>query len=933
MKSRIYKLSNGLTVMFSSNKEKPRIYTCIGTRAGSKNDPATATGLAHYLEHMLFKGTDKFGTLSYSEEKPFLDKIDSLYVRYAASSDSLKRKKIYQKIDSISGLAAKYAIANEYDKMMQHLGASGTNAYTSFDETVYINDIPSNKLEDWIQIESERFRNPVLRLFHTELEAVYEEKNISLDSENDQVFEELFAGLFPNHTYGTQTTIGTIEHLKNPSLKKIREFYNNWYVPNNMVIAMSGDFSYDRAIELIDQHFGGFESRSVPKFKSDPIPVLNSPVKKTVKGPESEYVTMGFRLPAPKGKDRIIMDLVDKLLQNGKSGLFDLNLLKKQKVLYADAGIYNMHDYSVLFMSAQPQSGQTLEQLERLILDQIDSLKQGKFAQADLDAIVINSIVQDMRDLEDNPSRAFKLLNSFIKEIPWNEVVEQSNLMKEITREDIIKFSLKYFNNDYVVVYKVQETNKQITKIEKPEITPVEVNRNAISRFTKNILDNEYEPLKPVFINYEKDFSKKSMNSEVEVLHMKNTQNSLFKLNYVFEFGRLANLELPFAINLLEYLGTDKFSAEEISKQFYAIGCSFSVYAGDEQTYVSLSGPQERFERAVSTFEYLLRNAVPAKEPLKILITDELQNREDAKTNKYAIRNALSSFARFGEDNPVNYVLSNKQLKKLKASSLVEDLKQLNSFPHKVLYYGPADTAQVFQIVKKYHVLPEKMKSKPESKKFNYRIDNTTEVFFTNYDMVQAEIGWSASYGNYSADLAPKINLFNEYFGGGMSSVVFQTIRESKALAYSSYAFFSAPSDKTKPYNAGAYVGTQADKLDSAVTAMNHLLSKMPASEILFTASKSAILSRLESDRVTGNSVMFNYLSALRLGLDGDLRRLIYEKVPELTLTDISNFHSEYISKQQFDMYVLASDKRVSKQQLSKYGLVREVNLKQLFGF
>jgi predicted Zn-dependent peptidase len=199
--------------------------------------------------------------------------------------------------------------------------------------------------------------------------------------------------------------------------------------------------------------------------------------------------------------------------------------------------------------------------------------------------------------------------------------------------------------------------------------------------------------------------------------------------------------------------------------------------------------------------------------------------------------------------------------------------------------------------------------------------------------MVQAEIGWSASYGNYSADLAPKINLFNEYFGGGMSSVVFQTIRESKALAYSSYAFFSAPSDKTKPYNAGAYVGTQADKLDSAVTAMNHLLSKMPASEILFTASKSAILSRLESDRVTGNSVMFNYLSALRLGLDADLRRLIYEKVPELTLTDISNFHSEYISKQQFDMYVLASDKRVSKQQLSKYGLVREVNLKQLFGF
>ncbi|MEZ5172930.1 MAG: insulinase family protein [Bacteroidia bacterium] len=933
MKTRIYTLENGLTVMFSSNKEKPRIYTCIATRAGSKNDPKNATGLAHYLEHMLFKGTDKFGTQDYKAEKVYLDQIDSLYVRYAATKDSVKRKKIYHRIDSVSGIAAKFAIANEYDKMMQHIGATGTNAFTSFDQTVYINDIPSNKMEDWINIEAERFRNPVLRLFHTELEAVYEEKNISLDSDDDKVFEELFAGLFPHHTYGTQTTIGTVEHLKNPSLKKIREFYQNWYVPNNMVIVMAGEFSYDKAIDLIDKTFGSFSPKEVPEFKFSDESKKKEPVRKTVKGPESEYVTIGFRLPAPKEKDDVIMAVSEMILQNGKSGLFDLNLIKKQKVLEADAGIYNLHDYSVLYMQGRPQEGQTLQQVEKLMLDQLDSLKAGKFSQSDLDAIILNATVEEMQQLENNSSRAFKMVDAFIQETPWNEIVERTNLMKKVTREDIMNFARVYLNNDFTVVYKVQGDEINLNKISKPEITPVEVNRNAISRFTKDILDNEYVALKPVFVNYQKDFNRKLVNNDVEILHLKNKSNSLFRLNYVFEFGSQADQQLPFAVNLLEYLGTSRFSAEEISRQFYSIGCTFNVYAGSEQTYVSLSGPQERFERAISTLEHLLREAVPDKEPLKILIEDEIKDRMDSKSNKYIIRNALSAYTRYGADNPFNYVLSQKKLKKLKASALVKKINNLHSYPHKILYYGPADTTAVYLIINKYHVLPEKMKTMPESKKFEFRKSLEPEVFFTNHDMVQAEIGWSANEENFNPALYPDITLFNEYFGGGMSSIVFQTIRESKALAYSSYAFFSSPSDKSKPYFAGAYIGTQADKLDSAIHSMNSLLTNMPQSELLFNASKSAIISKIESERITGNSILFSYLAANRLGLTEDSRKLVYEKVPSMTLANVDAFHKSHFANQKFNLYVLASDKKVPREKLSAYGRVHVIPLKELFGY
>ncbi len=278
MNSRIYTLDNGLKVYLSVYKDAPRVQTYIAIRAGSKNDPADATGLAHYLEHMLFKGTDKYGSLDYSKEEPMLKEIEALYEEYRQidMDDTENRDRLWAQIDSVSGEAAKFAIANEYDKMVSNIGAKGTNAYTSAEATVYVNDIPSNQLEKWLDIESERFRMPVFRLFHTELEAVYEEKNRGLDSDGRKMFEALLEGLFQKHTYGTQTTIGTIEHLKNPSLSEIRKYFNKNYVPNNMAICMSGDFNPDSVINWVNQKFGAYKRKDDPKF----TPKIEEPITK-----------------------------------------------------------------------------------------------------------------------------------------------------------------------------------------------------------------------------------------------------------------------------------------------------------------------------------------------------------------------------------------------------------------------------------------------------------------------------------------------------------------------------------------------------------------------------------------------------------------------------------------------------------------------------
>ena len=454
LKVRIYTLKNGLTVMLSPNNNTPRIQTFIATKAGSKNDPSDNTGLAHYLEHMLFKGTDKFGTKDFEKEKVYLDKIDELYEQYNHTTDDAKRVEIYKMIDSVSGEAAKYAIANEYDKMVQNMGAKGTNAFTSVEETVYVNDIPSNRIPQWLAIESERFRNPVLRLFHTELEAVYEEKNISLDRDANKVEEKILAALFNNHTYGTQTTIGTVEHLKNPSLKKIRNYYNTWYVPNNMAIIMAGDFDPDQLIKLIDKSFAYAKTKPVPSFTFKPEPVRTTPQEFTVFGPEAENVNIAFRLPGANTHDAVVARLVDDILSNSKAGLIDLNIVKKQKALRANSTVDQMKDYGVQYLSGSAKKGQSLDEVKDLLMAQLDKLKKGDFDDDLITSIISNEKVRTVQRGDDNNARGYDMLDAFVTGCDWGKYVNYIPELQKITKQDVMDFANKYYTNDHVIVYK-----------------------------------------------------------------------------------------------------------------------------------------------------------------------------------------------------------------------------------------------------------------------------------------------------------------------------------------------------------------------------------------------------------------------------------------------------------------------------------------------
>lgn len=930
--ARFYTLKNGLTVILSPTKKDPRIQAYVATKAGSKTDPATNTGLAHYLEHMLFKGTDKYGSLDWAKEKAELDKIDALYEQYNKSKDELQRKAIYKKIDSISGVASKFAIANEYDKMMSAMGAQGTNAWTSFEETVYTDDVPASALDKYLTVQAERFRNPVLRIFHTELEAVYEEKNRSLDSDNSKVFETLFSTLFQNHNYGKQTTIGTVEHLKNPSLVEIRKYFNTYYVPNNMGIIMSGDFNPDEAIAKIDKAFAYMQNKPVQKYTFQPEVPLTAPVVKEVVGPDAESVAIGFRLPGNKDKDALLADLVGSILTNGKAGLLDLNLVKKQKLLRAGAFTYVLQDHGVLWLNAAPTSGQSLEEVQSLVLNEIENLKKGNF-DADLLPSIVNNIKKEkIQETEKYSDRASMLQRAFNAELDWRDQVAYVNSLSKIKKEDVVAFANKYLGNNYVAVLKRKGENKNPQKIEKPAITPVETNADKQSPFVKMVNDMPNTPSQPVFLDFDKDIQKSKLG-KAEVLYVPNTENQLYRLRYRYKIGSLNDLKQPLAAQYIQFLGTDKKSAEDISKEFYKIASSFSVSTGEEYTTVTIEGLQENFDQAVKLYEDLVLNAKPNEDALKALKARLAKSRKDAKANKGAILNGLTNYALYGPKNKFNNTLSDAEINAVTAQELVDRMRNLNSYEQTVIYYGPESLKNLTAKLGQLHKVPANFAVAAPLKKFTQQKQTQNQVLFTDYDMVQAETRWIRNTDAYNPANTTMVSVFNNYFGGGMGSIIFQTIRESKALAYSTFGYYVQPQKKEDSYYMMSYVGSQADKFNDAVGAMNQLLTKMPELPENLVLAKTQVKKDIQTERIMQDDIIFRYLAAKQLGLKDDIRKQTYASVDKITMDDVKAFHAANLAGKPYTYALVASEKKVNMDDLKKIGEVKKISLEELFGY
>lgn len=927
-----YVLKNGLTVLLSENHDVPQVFGMVVVKAGGKNDPADATGLAHYLEHMLFKGTTTMGTISYEKEKPYLDKINDLYEELGKTADPEARKKIQKQINEQSIEAGKFAIPNEIDKLLGEIGSTGTNAFTTEDYTAYHNTFPSNQMERWLELYSHRFEQPVFRLFQSELETVYEEKNRGNDNAFNKLFETFLEKFYKKHPYGQQTIIGKTEHLKNPPLKKMYEYFNTYYVANNMALVLAGDFKAEEVLPMIEKRFGDWRTGKIPgypEYKEDAfngrefLPLKMTPVKMGV---------LGFRAPQNGHKDRAAADVCNHLLANDRqTGLIDKLVIDgKFMGAYVFPLIYN--DYGANIILFVPKIvGQKLESVEKMLLEEIKKLKEGKVDEEILNAakLAIKNDIQ--RGWETNNERVMQMADCFVQNRSWGDYVKYEKEINAVSKEDITRIAREYYGDNYLCIFSKMGFPKK-EKLDKPGFEPV-IPKNEV----KSEFRNEFDRIpslaaQPKYVDLTKDIHREKIAGGVDLNYVRNPFNNIFSMEIKFGAGKYTIPSLQYCPQYLNMIGTDSLSANELKEKFYKIGCTCSFSVEEESFSMNLEGTEDNLEEAVKLLNLFSQQAKPDDKKVKKLIDDLNGEKKIARREPSFIAQALQQFALYGKNSHFLRELSSKELNSLKGADLNEAFKQVQKYEITVNYVGKKSPVEVKRIFSgNFKTEKNLMARTPKVVLDRIPRNRNTVIVCEKKDALQSQIYFNIEGKPVSVDEAPVVDAFNNYFGGDMSSLVFQEIREFRSLAYSTHASFECAPVNGKNSRFWGYVGCQGDKTMDALAAMDSLILFMPRKEERMSSIKASLIEKSQSGRPSFRSLIEATEAWQEQGFSDDPNKIKNTVYPNLDFGDLCNFYDNELRGKPVTITIVGDKKRFDLKALEKYGKVEVVKEKDLF--
>lgn len=929
----VKRLPNGLTLMVSENHEEPRAECWITTRAGSAKDPADATGLAHYLEHMNFKGTSKLGTTDWEKEKPHLDRITEIYDELFRTTDPAKRAELYKAIDAENVAASQFEVPNEIDSLYDGLGFRGTNAFTNNDQTSYTTNIPANRLDTWARIEVERFSDPVYRLFQTELEAVYEEKNRAMDNRAFADHEARLALLYDGHPYGTQTTIGTVEHLKNPSLTKIYDYFRKWYVPGNMVVAVSGDFRAEDAIAVLEKRFGAMGSKPVPPDPVHQMAKIEGVKRVELRFEAEEQVQIAWRTVPPTHPDADALKLADMMLANGSTGLIDVNLNQKQVLQSAGASPEFLVEGGCETMVGVAKNGQPLEDVEKILLEQMALLKSGAFTEEDMKGALTQFEIGEKQGLESNRNRVASMTEAYVNAQPWDWKVGEIERMRRLSKDDVVKAAERYFGPDYVVVYR--RTGKpEIPKIAKPGFTPVKIDASRHSPYYQSLLAEPAAPLEPRFLEAGRDYKSKDLKSG-QLVWAKNPANDLFQLSFAFEVGTDNDPRLGLAMSLLEFGGAGDLDALGLKRKLYSTGTSISAGAGRQEAVVTVTGLDSNLEESLALLrEHFAKPTGASQADLDKLVDRIVGSRAKQKIDARAINGALGAYAQRGADSDFLRQPSNETLKAFRADDLLAAARDLWTYARKVQYVG---TRPIDDVAKLVDLPPlaggfESLKAAPARASVHFVVPAKPRILFVDKKAAQAQVTLLYPDGKFDRTSVPLHRMYNEYMNGSMGAVVFQEIRESRALAYDAGTVYRDAAWKDDDNMFLGILGTQADKTLDAIEVLMRIVKEMPAAEVRLTNAKRTIDETYRSARVGFRMIPGVVTGWWRQGLEGDPRPWNWEQVKKMTLADLVTFASRWKSMP-YTITIVGDRSRFDMAKLAQYGEVVEMKPDELFAW
>ncbi len=922
----VHRLSNGTTVYISTDRQKPRFNAWIGVRAGSRMDPPDSTGLAHYLEHMLFKGTDDYGTLDAEREAPHVQRVRELYGELREAASAGARAKVLHEIDLETQRMAKYAVPNELSRMYGAMGIEGINAFTSYEQTVYIADVPSNRIEAWATVEGERFADPVFRLFLPELEAVYEEKNLSIDNPFRRVNEAMTAALFPKHPYGTQTTIGAVEHLKNPAYQDMVEYFERWYVPNNMAVVLAGDIDAATALPLLEAKLGHLQPKALVEPHPGELPPLTGRITREVLVDGEEGVTLAWHAPPSAHADVVALEVMDRVLDDAKVGLLNVQLELTQKVPTAGSSLSTLREAGWFTVYAQARSGQSPEELEGMLLRVLDGLRRGEFTEEDVTGVKLRETVRNKRGLEAPGARTRQMMGAFIEHRDWKDVVDHDRRYQEVTRADVIRVANEYLGEAYVVVAK-RKGKPEIPKLDKPTITPVAIDSSRKSPFSQRVEAMPAAELSPEWVVEGKHYARLRLPAG-DLIAVENERNDLFSLSYSQERGYRKAPHLCYALELLGLSGAGEDDAEALQKQLYALGTSVRTTCSAESSSIVIEGLDSQLEASLALVDRWLAKPRFDRETLARLYDNTLSERRDGMEKDRVLTAALYDYANFGRRSAWLGQPSNDELAKAKPARLSGLISSFLDHEHRTLYFGPREAGAVAKLVargKRHRKVGE-----PQVRRFE-RVKQPT-VFFLHKDGAKANVRFTIPQGKLPRAQRPTARLLSEYLGGNMSALVFQEIRESRGLAYSASAFYSMGQRPPDESSLSGQMSTQADKTPEAVRTFLGLLRTSEIQPERLVDAKAGIDQELRAARIDPRWVDRWVVSWDERGEKADPRPWEWASTKALELADVQAFAKGFVDAPVI-IVIVGDRERVGLEELEAIGPVQELRPEQLFGY
>ena len=909
-----YKLDNGLTVMLWEDHDQPDVTGYVVVRAGAVDEPAEYTGLAHYLEHMLFKGTQQIGALDWAKEKPIYDSIIALYDQYSEATDPKVREELATQINECSMRQAEISSLEDFFVLLDLIGATGVNAYTSYDLTAYHNSFPAAEMYRWLTIFSDRLINPVFRTFQAELENVFEEYNMYANDPSSQAQKQLIADMFKGSPY-ERDVIGLPEHLKNPRLSKLIEFYETWYVPNNMALIIVGDFDTQKTIPMIQETFSRLQPKPLPERPSYPeLSFEGNPTKHYNLGynPELFLVYNGVKEGDP---DQDVLEFVCGLLSNGRVGLLD-KVETKGDVTSAGVYPFSMRNTGRIIVEAIPyydanqQKFESDAQTKAIIMREIEKIKNGDISD-ELIASVKSLYDQSEKRSEESPSYKMSLLvDAFTYGKPTDDIFTANERIQNLTKEEIVRIARKYFDAPYMTVSFDEATKTwKANPLPKPNIKPVEPSHEE-TPYAKVFKQLPHEQIARTFNNFS-DVQVSTISDNVTLHYTPNTKNNIFSLTLRYGIGEHEMPLLGYMAGMMNdagIMGSPAVEGKDFDEQINALHAYVGYSCDESYFYININGEEANYEKVMNLVTRQLLMPYLEQKQLDNVKGYVFYNRLSRQKRTATQKSALLSYALYGDKSPYLDEVPFIDIWQLGLPRIQSLLAEARTYALDVFYCGTMPQEQLVA-----H-LPLTEGMRPSASPFvqdRKTYDKPTILFLPNSNVQQADLYFYINGRPYDIASDVQSDAFNQYMSGGFTGLIMYEIREKRSMAYTAYGVDRTAELPGKNCFFYGYVGTQCDKVADAISAYMDILTDMPVDSTNMEALRAALRQAGQTAKpsMRYKSQYFEYWQ--RLGYTDDPARVNAAAIDALTIEDIQAFYEQNIKGKPVTIILMGDPKKI----------------------